>query len=403
MKKKLFLALTVFLLSAIIFSTTVNAKNVNDFIDVHENDWFYATVKDVAEKELMTGLSETTFGPSELLARGQFACVLYRMEGSPEISYETIYPDVADGQFYSDAITWANKSGTITGYENGLYGVADNITREQLVTIMYRYAKASGRENVSEKVDLSGYPDSNKVTAFAKEAMQWAVATGVIKGDGVTGELQPQGNVSRAVCATIISRYTDKGHTEENEAAKLYEAVIEDYRRAAESGFQGDAAMYPYVSPHLFDELFMQPIYADRTMYYALVDLCEDGVPELLLAFENGGFEQGYDILDVYGHDGYNPKRIVMEGGGPYQRYYACENGIIRKNWISGGRSAVGELYFQLSPNSVFVQKIADIYRDGYGTFHDQTEKNVEITKEEYEAIKNQYSLKNDIEWILLI
>ena len=214
MKRKLLRTLAVSLLSVAVFGTTVNAKDVSDFTDVHENDWYYATVKDVAEKKLMTGLNETTFGPSELLARGQFACVLYRMEGSPEISYETIYPDVADGQFYSDAITWANKSGTITGYENGLYGVADNITREQLVTIMYRYAKASGRENVSEKADLSGYPDSNKVTAFAKEAMQWAVATGVIKGDGVTGELQPQGNVSRAVCATIISRYAEKGHWE---------------------------------------------------------------------------------------------------------------------------------------------------------------------------------------------
>ena len=88
---------------------------------------------------------------------------------------------------------------------------ADQITREQLVTIMYRYAKAEGKENVSEKVSLDGYADGGNVSAFATEAMQWAVATGVIKGEGNSGLLNPQGNVSRAVCAAIISRFAGEG------------------------------------------------------------------------------------------------------------------------------------------------------------------------------------------------
>ena len=322
MKRKLLRALAVSLLSVAVFGITVNAKDVSDFTDVHENDWYYATVKDVAEKKLMTGLNETTFGPSELLARGQFACVLYRMEGSPEISYETIYPDVADGQFYSDAITWANKSGTITGYENGLYGVADNITREQLVTIMYRYAKASGRENVSEKADLSGYPDSNKVTAFAKEAMQWAVATGVIKGDGVTGELQPQGNVSRAVCATIISRYAEKGHwetinhpEEKHWDDKLTLVSPEEFHYET---VHHDAEGY-YNTVHHDAEGYYNTVHHDAEGYYNKVLVSEEqGHWEHIQRCYKCGADMGSTPESVEAHEAYhwdNFQELIQYGG----------------------------------------------------------------------------------------
>ncbi len=211
MKKRMFALLATAALTIGTMGMSVSAKNADDFSDVKPGYWYYDVVKDVAEKELMTGMNDSYFGATELLARSHVACVLYRMDGSPQTGYQWLYPDVAEGQFYSEAVTWANQTGVITGYSNGTFGPADQITREQLVTIMYRYAKAEGRENVSEKVSLDGYADGGNVSAFATEAMQWAVATGVIKGEGNSGLLNPQGNVSRAVCAAIISRFAGEG------------------------------------------------------------------------------------------------------------------------------------------------------------------------------------------------
>lgn len=208
MKRKgilgLFIAVT---LTVGTMEMSVSAKNADDFGDVKPEYWYYDVVKDVAEKELMTGMNDSYFGASELLAKSHVACVLYRMDGKPQTEYQSLYPDVADRQFYSEAVTWANQINVITGYENGKFGPADNITREQLVTIMYRYAELKGKD-VSEKASLDSYADGINVSPFATEAMKWAIATGVIKGEGDSGLLNPQGNVSRAVCATIISRFS---------------------------------------------------------------------------------------------------------------------------------------------------------------------------------------------------
>lgn len=185
----------------------VKAKDVADYTDVGAGDWFYNYVSDVSNKELMTGMNDTTFGPGENLARGQFATVLYRMAGSPDCYWYHTYRDVPDGQFYSIPITWASKwpSPIVTGYQNGYFGVGDNITREQMATMLYRYAQKSGRD-VTASGDYSGFPDGTKVTDFASDAMRWAIGQGIISGNA-DGTLDPQGNVSREVCATMISRY----------------------------------------------------------------------------------------------------------------------------------------------------------------------------------------------------
>lgn len=177
--------------------------------DVTENDWYHPYVKDVFDKGLMTGLNETTFGSAENLSRAQFAVILYRMEGTPDVTYRNLYPDVPAGQWYTDAIIWASQNSIITGYShNGLFGTADNITREQMATMLYRYAKYKGYET-EQLADLSSYPDHGNVSLFAADGMAWCVKNGIISGDGITGDLMPQGNTVRAVCATMISRFTD--------------------------------------------------------------------------------------------------------------------------------------------------------------------------------------------------
>ena len=179
------------------------------FKDVSPNDWFYSSVMYVNKNGLMTGLNETEFGPVQSLARAQFAMILYRMNGSPAVDYTNKFKDVAAGIWYTDPIMWASNKGVVTGYSNGNFGPGDNINREQMAVMMYRYAKTQGYD-VSASVELGNYKDGANVSGFAKQAMQWCVAEGIITGKYNGTQLDPQGNAIRAECATIIRRFVEK-------------------------------------------------------------------------------------------------------------------------------------------------------------------------------------------------
>lgn len=178
------------------------------FSDVRKSDWFYSYVSYVLNKGIMTGMGDNMFSPSSELSRAQFATVLYRIDGREDVSYSGRFPDVPDGTFFTKAVLWASRDevAVISGYEDGRFGSSDMITREQLVTMMYRYAQYKGCQLEKGK-SLNSFPDVAKVSSFAKESMQWAVGSGIIKGD--QGSLNPQGNTSRAVCATIIQRFCE--------------------------------------------------------------------------------------------------------------------------------------------------------------------------------------------------
>lgn len=183
------------------------ATGADGFMDVNSGDWYYDSVKFVYERDIMKGLNSFTFGPGDELARAQFATILYRLAGSPAVSFENVFPDVTDGNFYTAPIIWAYKNGVISGYENGNFGTADKINREQLATMMYRYAKMCNLD-VSQTTDINSFPDASIVTAYAREAMSWAVGSGMIKGD--QGNLNPHGDANRAETATIIMRYMQR-------------------------------------------------------------------------------------------------------------------------------------------------------------------------------------------------
>lgn len=178
------------------------------YSDVSEADWFYDDAAYLYLYEMMTGLTETGFGPSELICRAQVATILYRYAGEPDISYSGRFPDVAMGQFYTEAVEWAAANGIVTGYEDsGLFGPSDPVTREQLAALLYRFAS---RQNcvTLEEGDLTLFPDGNAVNGFAKGAMRWCVGTGIIRGYG-DGSLAPQSTAERAVCAAMIRRFME--------------------------------------------------------------------------------------------------------------------------------------------------------------------------------------------------
>ena len=194
------------------FEVTVKkAEAKMAYEDVKEGAWYYDAVAYVFEHspQLMTGLDANHFGPDQKLARAQFALILYRMNGSPKVEGKSTFKDVADNDWYTNAVIWANKEGIVTGYtDSGLFGPGDDINREQMAVMMYRYAKyAKCDTDKTEKLD--SFKDGAKVNKFAKEAMEWAVGNGIISGKDNGTTLDPQGNATRAECATIMMRFCE--------------------------------------------------------------------------------------------------------------------------------------------------------------------------------------------------
>ena len=180
----------------------------NPFTDVSEKDWFYGDVMFVYENGLMLGTSKTLFSPHGTATRGMMATILWRMEGSPAPKGKNSFTDVEAGKWYADAITWTAENGIFAGYGKDKFGPDDPITREQLAAIFYRYADYKGYD-LTVKGNLDKFKDADKITDYAKTAMQWAVGSGLVKGKS-GNLLDPQGTATRAEIAAMLHRFIEK-------------------------------------------------------------------------------------------------------------------------------------------------------------------------------------------------
>ena len=188
--------------------TTIEDENTPlggiTFVDVTPTDWFYDAVQYVFEKGLMLGVSDTEFGPNLSTTRGMIVTILYRMEGEPEAAAAP-FTDVEPGLWYSNAIGWGAANDIVNGYGDGRFGPNDQITREQMAAIFYRYAQYKGYD-VTARADLSGYADADQISEYAVEAMQWAVGVKLV--NGLTADtLVPKGQATRAQVATMLMRF----------------------------------------------------------------------------------------------------------------------------------------------------------------------------------------------------
>ena len=181
---------------------------VNPFTDISEKDWFYGDVMFVYENGLMLGTSKTLFSPHGTAMRGMMATILWRMEGSPVPKGKNSFTDVEAGKWYADAITWTTENGIFAGYGKDKFFPDDPITREQLAAIFYRYADYKGYD-LTVKGDLDKFKDADKITDYAKTAMQWAVGSGLVKGKS-GNLLDPQGTATRAEIAAMLHRFIEK-------------------------------------------------------------------------------------------------------------------------------------------------------------------------------------------------
>ena len=183
-------------------TVTATYRLANPFGDVAENDWFYDGVRYAFESGLMKGVSDDRFAPQDEVSRAMTATVLHRLAGAQEAEGSNPFPDVEAGQWYSDAVIWAAGEKIIEGYGNGSFGTNDPVTREQLVTMLWRYqGKPAGEADA-----LKAFTDAAEISAWAEDAFAWAVDAGVIQGK--TGAiLDPQGTITRAEVAQILMNY----------------------------------------------------------------------------------------------------------------------------------------------------------------------------------------------------
>ena len=178
-----------------------------NFTDVKETDWFFKGVEYVVDKGIMSGVSENEFAPSGKLTRAMLVQMLYNMESRPACDAENAFMDVPVGQWYTDAVIWANDAKIVSGMGEGLFAPNMEITREQMVAMLYNYAKYKGYD-VTASADLSAFADTASVSTWAQPAMQWAVAEGYISGMG-DSQLAPQGTATRAEIASVIMRFME--------------------------------------------------------------------------------------------------------------------------------------------------------------------------------------------------
>ena len=172
------------------------------FTDVPAGHWASDAIEYVTGQGYFNGTSATTFSPSAPMTRSMLATVLWRMAGQPAPTSANPFTDVPAGQWYTDAVAWAAEQGIVTGTGNGLFDPDGSITREQLAVMLHRFAGSA-----AASADLSGFADASAISSWASEAMNWAVANGVLSGDEA-GRLNPGGAATRAEVAQMLYNYS---------------------------------------------------------------------------------------------------------------------------------------------------------------------------------------------------
>lgn len=177
------------------------------FNDAKTTAWYHDGVHYCLNNGLMIGTSSNTFTPDGDITRGQIVTILWRQAGSPAAS-GTAFDDVADSAYYAQAVAWASKNGVVTGYGNGKFGPTDAITREQLAAILYRYAQFKGVDTANSGVSLDAFDDDASVSTYAHPAMQWSIANKIVTGVTTT-TLAPKGMATRAQAAAMLMRFCE--------------------------------------------------------------------------------------------------------------------------------------------------------------------------------------------------
>ena len=181
---------------------------VNPFRDVTQSDWFYDDVRFAHQNGLFNGVEKDLFAPNAPMTRGMLVTVLWRLDGETAPKAAATFTDVDANAYYAEAVAWAAEAGVVNGIDGSRFDPEGNVTREQIAAILFRYASGKGVDTTA-RASLAAFPDAEKTSAYAQEALSWAVAAALVNGtkEGSTVCLDPQGSATRAQVAAILSRY----------------------------------------------------------------------------------------------------------------------------------------------------------------------------------------------------
>lgn len=177
------------------------------FTDLTFSDWYYSNACFAYDTGLFQGLTATTFSPNTNMNRAMLATVLRRLAGAEGTVPSVGFTDVPAGAWYADAVNWAASVGAVNGMGDGTFVPAANVTREQMVTMLYRYARDYLGMETPATGDLSGFPDRADISAWAGDAVSWAVGHGILNGR-TGGALDPAGSATRAEVAALLQRFS---------------------------------------------------------------------------------------------------------------------------------------------------------------------------------------------------
>ena len=232
-RKRLICFLAVLGIMLGMFASSASAVNGTQFSDVKETDWFFQSVQYVCAHGIMKGSSGYSFAPQDKTTRGMIVTMLYRYDGSPVVSGQCPFGDVAAGKYYRKAVIWAAENQIVGGLGGDRFGPDEPVTREQLAAILYRYANYKGYDT-QRSVELAKFADRDDVGSYAVNAVKWAVADGLLSGVSAT-ELQPKGFAIRAQVAAILMRFCE-GTASGEPAAASDEKEQENTKPAGSSG-----------------------------------------------------------------------------------------------------------------------------------------------------------------------
>ena len=174
------------------------------FTDVSKQDYFYDAVNWAVEKEITSGVSKDVFAPNRDCTRADFVTFLWRATGKPVVNYAMNFSDVKESSYYAEAVRWAASLGIVTGLSKNTFGAANAVTREQAVTMLWRFAKQQGFDTTQGGMAIREYADYDSLSEYAREAMAWAVNTEILKGSN--NRLLPDAACTRAQLVTLLYR-----------------------------------------------------------------------------------------------------------------------------------------------------------------------------------------------------
>lgn len=219
-KRFLSMLLALCLVLGLVPTMAFAADGIHPFTDVSDTAWYSDAVQYVYEHDMMVGTSSTKFSPDSPTSRGMIVTILHRLEGLPSAT-GTAFSDVPAGQWYTDAVAWASANNIVNGYGNGKFGPNDPITREQMAAILYRYAEYK-EYDTSITGSAITFADGEQVSAYAVDAVNWAIGVGLLQGVG-NNKLSPASGATRAQTATILMRFC------QSIAAPEYHTVTFEY------------------------------------------------------------------------------------------------------------------------------------------------------------------------------